>query len=273
MGTTTCLRTAAYLLAAASGCRGEFLYTVQERTIAVSTAADGAVEVASANDFAPFVADLALRTTFATPDGGTGLNAAEAGIDCHLDPNRIRLIGRIFGAGGTGVFADGTVGVIDGHAELALRVDVTLSGAELVSVASRPRPNVNPEDKFKIKIRRTGGEGTVVFQIDETSPPTEVDTLISLPAGDYSVEYQSEITVLEGEASSDIGFLFASRSADINGDGLVDTNDLIKMLASFGRSGMNSWSEGTEADLDGNGDVDTADLSRLLGRFGEVNAR
>lgn len=270
MDTTMCLRAGAAVLAAAMGCHGAVVYTSQERTITVSTAADGAVQSASAVDFGPFVDHLVLRTTFVTPDGGVGVNGAEAGIDCHLDPNRIRLIGRILGAGGTGLFGDGTVGIFGGHAEMALRVDVTLGETSLVSVASRPRPNVNPDDTFKVKVRRTGGDGTVVLLIDETSSPAEVDTLLTLAPGDYSIEYQTEITVVNGEATSDAGFIFLARSPDVNGDGSVNTADLVRVLGQFGGTGVATWDDASNADLNGDGSVDTADLTMVLGAFGQT---
>lgn len=270
MNTHGCLKTGALMLAAATGCHGAVVYTDQERTITVSTAADGAVQAASATDFAPFVDELALRAPFATPDGGTGVNTAEAGIDCHLDPNRIRLIGRILGAGGTGVFADGTIGTFGGHAAMALRVHVALGGDELVSVASRPRPDVNPDDAFTVKIRRTGGDGTVVLLIDETSSPTALDTLLTLPAGNYSIEYETEITVVNGEASSDAGFILLTRSPDVNADGAVNTADLVRILGQFGKSGVGTWDDASDADLNGDRAVDTKDLVRLLGAFGQT---
>jgi hypothetical protein len=259
------VRAAAFGALVSSRAWGGILYTAQERTITVATSADGAVQTAAAADFGVFSDLVSLQTNFALPGGGLGVNAAEAGIDCQLDPNRIKLWGSVFGAGGVGA-----TGVVSGRASVVLSVNVTLGASELVSVASRPRPNVNPEDVFKVKVRRTGNGGGVVLLVDQRDAPTALDTLVHLPAGDYSVEYQAEVTVVGGEATSDVGFLLMSRSADLNSDGAVNTLDLVRFLGKFGSSGLNSWSEGTEADLNGDGNVDTADLVVLLGRFGEV---
>jgi hypothetical protein len=48
---------------------------------------------------------------------------------------------------------------------------------------------------------------------------------------------------------------------DINGDGVVDTEDLLILLGNWGNSG--------EGDIDGSGVVDTADLLALLAAWGE----
>ena len=50
-------------------------------------------------------------------------------------------------------------------------------------------------------------------------------------------------------------------TADINGDGVVDTADLGILLGLFGTSDP-------QADLNGDGAVDTADLGILLSAFG-----
>ena len=50
--------------------------------------------------------------------------------------------------------------------------------------------------------------------------------------------------------------------ADFDGDGDVDTADLLILLGAWGTSGP-------DGDVDGDGDVDTADLLALLGAWGE----
>ncbi|MDY7108077.1 MAG: DUF4397 domain-containing protein [Planctomycetota bacterium] len=55
---------------------------------------------------------------------------------------------------------------------------------------------------------------------------------------------------------------FVGCSADINGDGAVETHDLLLLLGAWG-------SDDSTADLDGDGNVGTADLLLLLGKWGE----
>jgi hypothetical protein len=50
---------------------------------------------------------------------------------------------------------------------------------------------------------------------------------------------------------------------DINGDGDVDTADLLFLLAAWGTP---------DGDVDGDGDTDTADLLALLAAWGECPA-
>jgi hypothetical protein len=51
----------------------------------------------------------------------------------------------------------------------------------------------------------------------------------------------------------------------LDGNGVVDAEDLGVLLSSFGLSGG-----GVAGDVDGNGVVDADDLGALLGVFGEV---
>jgi len=53
-------------------------------------------------------------------------------------------------------------------------------------------------------------------------------------------------------------------AGDVNGDGSVNTNDLVQFLGNFG----SAVPPGTGGDFDGNGAVDTADLVVLLANFG-----
>lgn len=60
-----------------------------------------------------------------------------------------------------------------------------------------------------------------------------------------------------------IGEQSVKRSADINGDGIVDTADLGILLGAYGTADVT-------ADLNNDGVVDTADLGVLVGQFGEI---
>jgi len=58
-----------------------------------------------------------------------------------------------------------------------------------------------------------------------------------------------------------VGAQVAAFSADLNGDGIVDTADLGILIGAFGTAD-------SVADLNGDGIVDTADLGNLIGAFG-----
>lgn len=58
-------------------------------------------------------------------------------------------------------------------------------------------------------------------------------------------------------------------AGDVNGDDIVDLNDLTLLLATFGlSSGDPGYNAG--ADFDGNGAIDLSDLTALLARFGTI---
>ena len=59
-----------------------------------------------------------------------------------------------------------------------------------------------------------------------------------------------------------------SCAADFTQDGLVSTNDLLYLLATFGRTVTEEGSAAALADLDGSQRVDTLDLLELLAAFG-----
>ncbi len=69
----------------------------------------------------------------------------------------------------------------------------------------------------------------------------------------------------DGPVSELTGVTFGPESAcpaDLDGDGAVDTDDLLALLAAWGPN------PGHPADLDGNGAVGTADLLALLASWG-----
>lgn len=69
-------------------------------------------------------------------------------------------------------------------------------------------------------------------------------------SGDYVIEYESDAGLCLG---------------DMNGDRLVSLNDLVVVLANFGRTGGMTMTDG---DMDFDGDVDLDDLARMLAVFG-----
>lgn len=93
------------------------------------------------------------------------------------------------------------------------------------------------------------------------------------PASDFSFDLAHRPRRVDGNPGGgvviDMGALEASCvppacPADITGDGVVNTADLVRLLSLFGTS----VGPGTPEDLNGDGAVNTSDLVLLLGRFG-----
>lgn len=250
---------------------GVIVYTGQERSATVFTSADGTLQTQSASKFGWFAPRLSISTSFTTPSGATGVNSAVAGIDCQLDPNRIRQRGSLGGAGGLSVVAGGGQAVQFGQASFVCNVSFDLTSAALVSVAALPRPVATPGDAFTVKLRKSGNGGGLLLSLDETTPPQNLDIMLNLQAGGYSLEYQVEYTAEDQPATQDLGFALVVRSADINGDGVVNTNDLTRLLARFGQQ-VSTLDSGAPSDVNGDGVVDTDDLVLLLTKFGGTGA-
>jgi hypothetical protein len=182
----------------------DVVYLTQDRSITVMTSADGNVQDASAPDFGPFLQSLALSTPFPTPTGGTGVNGATAGIDCQLDPNAIRVVGSLSGSGGIGVVA-GQQTVQFGEAQARINTTVHITEGTPFRLTASPRPSTRPGDRFKIKLKDETRH-TVLFLLDESSPPQAVDMAGTFAAMDLELEYQVELTVDGPEVLRDFSF-------------------------------------------------------------------
>lgn len=180
-------------------------YLTQERSISALISFDGSMQSASALDFGAFVDTVGVSATFPAAGGGEGINAAEAGIDCHLDPNRLRLDGTLSGAGGTSTLPGGGTAIEFGNASVITNVAFELDAATMISLIALPRPSLDPEDEFKIKFQSLSG-GTVLFELDETSAPEDVNLVMFLEAGQYKIEYEAEVTVSGDGTTKSFGF-------------------------------------------------------------------
>lgn len=253
----------------ANAARAGAVYENQSRSITVFTSFDGASQTASAADFGPFDATISLSTPFPTPDGGVLTNVADAGIDCELDPNRIRLFGSLIAAGGISALPDGGTAIQFGQAAASAGALFQLTYPTPLRLTSLPRPNVNPEDKFTIKLRKRGGGGgggggnTEIVSLDETSAPQALNLQLLLLPGTYDLSFEVEVTVAGDEASSPYGLDLFLPSPDLTNDGAVNTADLALLLAHFG-SAAPSGSEAARADINADGQVNTADLIYVL---------
>lgn len=259
------------VLGMAASTQAAVTYLTQDRSISAMTSFDGAVESAVSTDFAEFVRTIDLMTTFPTPAGGTAVNRAFAGIDCHLDPNRILLIGTLSGAGGISLLPDGTQAAEFGNAFIVTDIAFQLDSAAAFSLSAVARPSADPRDEFKIKLARLDGGGDVILFIDETSPPQAVALETVLQPGLYAIEYEAELTVAGDGATGAAGFEFVQLPppaicvGDANGDDVIGFPDVTAVLSHWGFS----YAPGTgRGDSDGNGVVDFADITAVLNHFG-----
>jgi hypothetical protein len=173
--------------------RADVVYLSQERLVEAATSADGNSQVLAATGFDPFVETLRLFTTFPTEGGGTAPNGAEAGIDCQLDPNAIRIVGSLLGSGGLGVVGGSPV-LQFGEAAADISTDFRVDVATPYTLRASARPSTRPGDRFKIKLKDET-RNIVVFLLDDTMPPQEVAISGVLSPGNWSLDYEAELTV------------------------------------------------------------------------------
>jgi hypothetical protein len=196
----------AALAACASGlaAHADVTYLLQERSITATTSADGVIQTVAAPDFAPFVTQIDLATMFNTPGGGTAPNMAHVGIDCQLDPNAIRVIGTLSGAGGISLIGGSQV-LQFGEAAARIDTNFEVAAATPFRMTASPRPSAHPGDRFKIKLKDETRH-IVLFFLDETMPPQAVDLSGTFNPGELSIEFQTELTVDGPETLRDFSF-------------------------------------------------------------------
>ena len=182
-------------LAAASPCFGAVTYLTQDRSITAATSFDGGTLTIAAPNFASFVQTINLSTSFPGLNNTVGLNEAVAGIDCQLDPNKIKASGRLLARGGTS-FVAGQDKVESGSAAATIRTTFHLDADSAYQLIASPRPLAGAKDKFKLKLENVS-TGVILF-LDESTPPAAVNTAGLFAAGDYSLEYQIELSSEDG---------------------------------------------------------------------------
>lgn len=182
-------------LLAASSSFGAVTYLTQDRSISAATTFDGTAQTLVAPDFGRFTQTINLSTTFPSLNNTVGLNEAVAGIDCQLDPNKIKATGRLLARGGTS-FAAGKDQVESGSASASVRTTFHLDAAAAYQLIATPRPLAGAKDKFKLKIE--SADTGIILLLDESTPPTAVNTAGVFAAGDYALEYQIELSAEDG---------------------------------------------------------------------------
>jgi hypothetical protein len=102
-------------------------------------------------------------------------------------------------------------------------------------------------DVYEVQTTGDGGEASFWFM-----PETEGDMFVTVACHNH-LPYEGEAQVTDGQGLP----------GDLDGDGDVDTADLLALLADWGCGGQNC-----PGDVDGDGDTDTADLLLLLANWG-----
>lgn len=249
---------------------GAVVYTAQSRAVSVLTTVDAGAASASAPDFAPFVASVERAVQFVGAGGVIRVNHAFAGIDCELDPNRLRLLGQFAGSGGLSVAPDGAEVQEFGQGRITADIDFEVGTRVMMTIAAPARPVSGAGDTYKVRLRGPGGgPAGALVEIDETMPPEPLERTISLEPGAYSLAYEVQHTATGDPTTASPGLILLFRSPDLDSDGVVGTADLVRFLGRFGQS-AGVWDEAAACDLNADGVVDSADLVTLIGRFGGV---
>lgn len=167
--------------------RADLVYSSQLRQVTATTTFDAQTQTSTAPDFGAFSDQISLSVQFPGLGGTTGVNSAQAGIDCQLDPNRIRASGRLSGSGGLRTSDGGPEVEEIGEAHVRVSVEFDVSAATPIQLLALPRPTTDPRDNFSLRLRRGGN---TIFALDETQPAQNVDFLATLAPGSYSFEFE-----------------------------------------------------------------------------------
>lgn len=187
-------------LGCAGSARGEVTYLTQSRSVSASTTVDGVTVTKAAPDFASFVDMATASATFVKTTGGTGTSSGSSGIDCQLDPNALKLSGRMAGSGGLALVGNKPVLEL-GEASVRVSVTFHLDAPTPYSLLASARPSDRAGDRFRLKFEG-GAIGTIVL-VDDSMAPQAVDLQGTLLPGDYALEYQAEFRGDGPEAASD----------------------------------------------------------------------
>lgn len=182
--------------------RADITYLTQERTITASSTANAQVLTESALDFGPFARTLTSTTTFQSPNG-LATNTGASTIDCQLDPNAIRALGSLTGAGGLNI----TGNLEAGEADAFILVTFTIPEATPFTLLCTPRPSNDPRDEFEIQLQNVTTTNDI-FSIDQNDPAQQVNVNGILQPGTYSLQFQIEMTVEAEEVVRSFDFQF-----------------------------------------------------------------
>ena len=211
------------------------------------------------------VDSLAAASSGAVTESGVAANGAKNGDTVG---NYIWSLGRIAGFGGNNIndllnSIGMAKGDINDHSSYAL---ITLESA---TVQSGVTMKVGSDDAIKVWLNgevvhnRPVDRGANDFQDNFTVDLEKGDNLLLVKVserdGSWSmfVGIEADVNAVYKRPPDDVV------SADVNGDGVVNIQDLVLVSSNFGQTGQNS------ADVNGDGVVNISDLVLVAGAFGE----
>ena len=247
----------------------------QQREVKAELSFNNQVVTQAADGFAHFVATAVATTPFPSAQGDTGTNTALASINCLVDPNAISATGSLAAEGGLTITGDGPSPVF-GEAAAVVVVSFEVLAPTAYIMTASPRPSIDPNDEFEIELSAL--DGPVMFHIDETMPPVSVNEAGLLGAGQYSVQYQVELTGGAAAADASYSFNFSLVSpcgaADIGGAGgsigwdrQLDNNDFIVFIDMFFTAAASADMGSAGGVPGGDGLLDNNDFIVFIDRF------
>ncbi|MDY7107690.1 MAG: beta-propeller fold lactonase family protein [Planctomycetota bacterium] len=160
---------------------------------------------------------------------------------------------------GTNTGSNGTnaIRVIDAASNTLIKTILTGDGYPRDSYLSPDTATlyVSSTDSELIRIDAAGSDSSIIDRVALTSGPCDLA---------FNEARQTAITTQPVPDGIDV--VSCRRPGDVDGDGDVDTADLLALLATWGD--CPDPPEDCPADFDGDGDVDTADLLTLLANWG-----
>jgi YVTN family beta-propeller protein len=223
------------------------------------------------------VGDFPLRVAF-SPDGTRAYVTNHFGNSLSVidvDGENSSLITTIPGCAGypLTVSVDGIgdyvyVGTNSNGGINAIRVIDAASNTVIKTIPTGdgyPRDSHLSPDNSTLYVSSTAGE---LIRIDAAGADSAIIDSVALISGpcDLAFNEARKVAITTQPVPDGIDVVSYRRPGDVDGDGDVDTADLLELLAAWGD--CPDPPEECPADFDGDGDVDTADLLTLLANWG-----
>jgi hypothetical protein len=239
------------LLLTAATCHAQPIMLAQERSITLTTSADGQTLQAVAADFRPFAAAVSHVVPVGPVDtGGT------VAISCHFERG-IALAGTVLARGAApGGAAASTTAVV--HLLLEFRVE---SPTPVTLTQRGVSTGVTNEELLDLSLRPIGSQRRPILNDSSRTLDASRSLAAVLDPGDYAFRYDATVSVTGPEATRDFSLQldFGSQPcpADFNQDGGVDGTDV--------ESFFGAWTAGSPAaDVNLDGGVDGADVADFI---------
>lgn len=248
---------AAGLLGGVVACAsGQVSMLSQDRSIALQTAADGAMQSASASNFAPFAASVAhhvvVQDPFGPVDTGGSLN-----ISCHFEGG-IDLTATMSGwsIAETGLLAAPVTAEV--NLDLAFALDQPM---QIWVLRNGMGGSTSVDEIVEVSLRRLDSQRRSLINDSDTAIGSVAEHTVELPAGEYEFRFhallESTGEVAQRSVLLQVRFGEAPCVGDMNADGGVDGAD----IGAF----FEIWESGEVAgDVNHDGGVDGMDVQHFI---------